>query len=178
MENLMDSFAKAAPGSTFRVEEKSGLVSFLYEGELKSVDVSKKTIGILDKAYKGKVYTIAVDNIIAVNGHEPWDAYSLKTAPPDKQNIISWNGDKWYNSYSYELGLDTETVFSRIPEGTELVMPADFCGTQVPQHGSLALVDYQTGLAILDSITSPGQKIKVPMNKVAAIDNGVIKPLK
>ncbi len=178
MEDLMDRFAKAAPGSVFRVEEKSGLVSFLYEGELKSVDVAKRTIGILYKTYKGKVYTISVDNIIAVNGHEPWDAYSLKTAPSGRQNVIYWNGDKWFNSYSYELGLGTETVFSPIPEGTELVMPADFCGTQVPQQGSLALVDYQTGLAILDSITSPGQKIKVPMDKVASIDNGVIKPVK
>ncbi|MBX8489271.1 hypothetical protein K5D33_20940 [Pseudomonas cichorii] len=178
MGNLMDSFAKAAPGSTFRVEEKSGLVSFLYEGELKSVDVSKRTIGILHKFYKGKVYTVSVDNIISVNGHEPWDAYSPKTAPPDGQNIIEWDGDKWLNSYSYERGFDMEAVFSRIPEGTELVMPADFCGTQVPQHGLLALVDYQTGLAILESITSPGQKIKVPMDKVAAIENGVIKPVK
>ncbi|WP_221033390.1 hypothetical protein, partial [Pseudomonas cichorii] len=62
----MEKFVNAAPGTLFRVQEKSGFVSFLYEGELKSVDVAKRTIGILVKAYKGKIYTISVDNIISV----------------------------------------------------------------------------------------------------------------
>ncbi|WP_221033405.1 hypothetical protein, partial [Pseudomonas cichorii] len=118
------------------------------------------------------------DNIISVNGAEPWDAYSLRSAPPEMQYVIFWNGEQWYNDTVNGLGLELETAFSRIPQETELVIPADFCGTQAPQHGLLALVDYQTGLAVLDSITSPGRKIKVPIDKVASIDNGVIKPVK
>lgn len=177
MESLMDTFVKAAPGSIFRVEEKSGSVSFVYEGELKSVDVAKKTIGILDKVYKGKVYTVSVDKIVRVNGDEVWDARSIGSELIGHQSVVAWTGTEWYNEWSHGLGLDMDTAFSRIPEGTELIIPGYFCGTQQPQHAALKLVDYEADLAVLDSITSPGQIIKVPMNKVASIDNGVIKPV-
>ncbi|MBX8574798.1 hypothetical protein [Pseudomonas cichorii] len=177
MDSLMDTFVKAAPGSIFRVEEKSGSVSFVYEGELKSVDVEKNTIGIMDKYYKGKIYTVSVGNIIRVNGREAWDMYSIGPESLDRQSVIAWMGDEWYNEYTHAQGFDMDTAFSRIPEGAKLILPGYFCGTQQPQQAALKLVDYEADLAVLDSITSPGQIVKVPMNKVASVDNGVIKPV-
>jgi Cu/Ag efflux protein CusF len=174
MDTITEALIRTRRGTFLMLEVKSSATTHhvISQGTLKTVDVDNRKVSLESTVYEGQIDDVPIDGIVSINDfsvYEPFEGSDFRQL----SGSTGWTGEAWLNPSGSALGQESDSRFSRIPEGKYLMISGFFgeAKSVTVKQGKLKTVDYEDNKVTLESTAYPGQFLEVPMDKIISVDD-------